>query len=130
MDSDERKLTVAATGDSMISKRSSVFREEEFLSAINIIRNADAAFTNCETTFHNYESFPMKTRGFGTLLSAKPFLAEELKWVGFNLVALPNSHMVDDFGPYGMFSTMVTLDSLGITYAGGGRDLDEAGAPK
>lgn len=125
----DSELTVAATGDSMISRRISILREEEVLSAIRVIQNADVAFTNCEILFHNYESFPMKTTGFATFMAAEPSMAEELKWAGLNLLSLPNNHTMD-FGPYGMFSTMETLDKLKITYAGVGRSLDEAGEPK
>jgi len=123
------ELTIAATGDSMISRRISVLKEEEFLSAIKVIQNADVGFTNCEILFHSYESFPMKTTGFATFMAADPSMAEELKWAGFNLLSLPNNHTMD-FGHYGMFSTMETLDRLKMTYAGVGRSLDEAGEPK
>ena len=125
----QNELTVAATGDSMISRQISVLREEEFLSVIKVLQNADVAFTNCEILFHNYESFPMKTTGFATFMAADPSMAEELKWAGFNLLALPNNHTMD-YGHYGMFSTMGTLDKLKMTYAGAGRSLDEAGEPK
>jgi len=125
----EDELTVAATGDSMISRRISVLKEEEFLSAIKVTQNADVAFTNCEILFHNYESFPMKTTGFATFMAADPSMAEELKWAGFNLLALPNNHSMD-YGHHGIFSTMETLDRLKMVHAGAGRSLDEAGEPK
>lgn len=123
------KFKFVATGDSMVAKRISVRKETEFLSVIDIIRNADIAFTNCEAIFHKYHSFPMLTLGFATALSAEPAMAKELKWAGFSLASLTNTHTMD-FGPYGMFSTMKVLDELGIVHAGVGRCLDVAGEPK
>ncbi|MBA7563966.1 hypothetical protein ES708_05628 [subsurface metagenome] len=123
------QLTVVATGDSMISKKVSVLKDDEFLSVIKIARNADVVFGSCESLFHNHDSFPMVARGFGVAMGAKPSMAQELKWVGFNLLSLSNTHSMD-FGSYGMFSTMETLEKLDIVYAGVGKDLDEAGEPK
>ena len=44
-------FTLALTGDSIIMQRLSPFAEPEFTGLINLVRGADAAFTNLETLF-------------------------------------------------------------------------------
>ena len=48
-------LTIALTGDSIIMQRVSVYKEPESTRLFDLIRGADAAFTNLETLFHDYE---------------------------------------------------------------------------
>ena len=48
-------FTLALTGDSIINQRLSVFKEPEFTKLFDMIRAADAAFTNLETLFLDYE---------------------------------------------------------------------------
>lgn len=126
---DEQEIVVAATGDSMISRRISVNKETQQIA--EIIREADVRFTNCEMLFHKCESYPMP-RASGparTMMHAEPKIVKELSWIGFNLASLCNTHTMD-YGPQGMFSTMEALEDAGIVYAGAGRDLDEAREPK
>jgi len=127
--SEENGLVVAAVGDSMISRRLSVHRESD--PVVELLRRADVAFTNCEITFHHYESYPMvrTSKGAETMMCAEPLMAGELARIGIDLVSLSNSHALD-FGPPGMFSTMKALEESNIVFAGVGRDLDEAGEPK
>jgi poly-gamma-glutamate synthesis protein (capsule biosynthesis protein) len=128
MSDQTRKIAVAATGDSMISRRISVHKESEPVA--KIIREADARFTNCEMLFHNCESYPMpRTIGIGSNMCAEPSIAKELAWIGFNIASLCNNHTCD-YGSQGIFSTMKALDDAGIVYSGVGRDLDEAMEPK
>lgn len=125
---EDQEIVVAATGDSMISRQVSVYKETE--EVIKIIRDADVAFTNCESLFHKCESYAMpRTEGVGTMMYAEPVLARELAWAGFKMTSLCNNHAMD-YGPVGMFSTMNALNDAGIVCAGAGRDLDEAREPK
>ena len=48
-------FVLALTGDSIITRRLSVFSEPAFTRIIELIRGADAAFTNLEMLLHNYE---------------------------------------------------------------------------
>lgn len=121
-----QELVIAATGDSMISRRISSYKKCEPVR--NLIKGADVGFTNCEMLFHNCESYPMVT-GIGTAMYAEPFMAEELAWIGFDMATLSNSHSLD-YGPIGMFSTVNALQESGLICAGVGRDLDEAREPK
>jgi poly-gamma-glutamate capsule biosynthesis protein CapA/YwtB (metallophosphatase superfamily) len=120
-------LILASTGDSLITRRLSTNMEEEFLSVVDLIRGADVAFTNLETTVHDYEGYPAAQSG-GAWMVSPPHVAEELKWAGFNLLSFANNHTMD-WSVGGMFSTMSNLDRAGLTHAGTGKDLAEARRP-
>jgi poly-gamma-glutamate synthesis protein (capsule biosynthesis protein) len=118
------RYTFALTGDSIITRKLSVYEEPEFLSMIERIRSADAAFTNIEMLFHDYESYPMSSSG-GTYMRAQPELVKELAWAGFDLGGLANNHS-GDYGPQAMLLTEKYVREAGITAAGVGRSLAEA----
>ncbi len=54
----DEPFTLALTGDSIIMQRLAVFKEPQFTGLFDLIRGADAAFTNLETLFHDYEMPP------------------------------------------------------------------------
>lgn len=117
-------LTMVLTGDSIITRRLSVYSEPEFLRLMEIIRAADVAFTNLEILFHDYEPYPMHESG-GTYLRAQPSLIKELVWAGFDMVSRANNH-AGDFGVLGMELTTKYVDEAGLVQAGVGRSLAEA----
>jgi hypothetical protein len=86
----EKVFSMALTGDSIITRKLSVFEEPEFLKMIELIRGADMAFTNLEMLFHDYEPFPMHESG-GTYMRAEPALVNELVWAGFDMVSRANN---------------------------------------
>lgn len=45
------------------------------------------------------------------------------------VLSLANNHIMD-YGPEGLFDTIAALDAAGIAYAGAGRDIDQARAPR
>jgi len=120
-------ISIVATGDSLATMRISAYDEESYLSMLRILRSADVSFTNLEMLLGNFESAPAAESG-GTYVMAQPFMAEELKWMGFNLYATANNHSVD-FGEGGILSTTRVLNHLGLTHAGVGRNLAEARSP-
>ena len=86
-------FTIAATGDSIITRRLSIHDEERFLSLVKIIRDADVAFTNLEISLHDYKGYPVADSG--THVIAEPLMAEELKWMGFDILSRANNHSID-----------------------------------
>ena len=122
--SQEDAFTIALTGDSIITRRLSVYREPEFLEMIELIRSADAAFTNLEMLFHDYEPYPMYQSG-GTYMRAEPALAKELSWAGFDMVSRANNH-TGDYGVLGMRLTTKYVLEAGLVHAGAGESLAEA----
>jgi poly-gamma-glutamate capsule biosynthesis protein CapA/YwtB (metallophosphatase superfamily) len=122
--SDEQIFTVALTGDSIITRKLSVYNEPEFLQMIELLRRADIAFTNLEVLFHDYEPFPMHQSG-GTYMRADPALTRELVWAGFDMVSRANNH-AGDYGIQGMHLTTKYLDEAGLVHAGVGDSLPGA----
>jgi poly-gamma-glutamate synthesis protein (capsule biosynthesis protein) len=121
---DSDLYTMALTGDAIITRRLSVYREPEFLRMIELVRDADVAFTNLEMLFHDYEPYPMHSSG-GTYMRAEPELAKELVWAGFDLVSLANNH-TGDYGADGMRLTLQHARAAGLVGAGAGENLHEA----
>jgi poly-gamma-glutamate capsule biosynthesis protein CapA/YwtB (metallophosphatase superfamily) len=133
---DERRITmqenfkIAVTGDAIINRRISICKEKAFLSLINIIRDADVAYTNFETLIHDYdgpEVYPGPDPGWTSMRSPR-FVAKELKWAGFNLLSLASNHSLD-YCYGGLKSTRKVLQEEEIIYAGTGNDLGEAREP-
>jgi poly-gamma-glutamate synthesis protein (capsule biosynthesis protein) len=120
----DERFTMALTGDSIITRRLSVYDEPEYLRMIELIRDADVAFTNLEVLFHDYETYPMAISG-GTWMRAAPELARELTWAGFDLVSRANNH-TGDYGVEGMRITSRHVREAGLTDAGVGESLAEA----
>lgn len=121
-------LRLALTGDSIITRKMSVYEEPEFLEMIELIRGADLAFTNVEILFHDYETYPMSSSG-GTYMRAQPELVSEFAWAGFDLGSLANNHS-GDYGPPAMLMTQKYVREAGIVAAGVGGSLAEARAAK
>jgi poly-gamma-glutamate synthesis protein (capsule biosynthesis protein) len=117
-------MTMALTGDAIITRRLSTYREPGFLQMIEMIRGADAAFTNLEMLFHDYEPYPMHQSG-GTYMRAEPALVKELVWAGFDLVSMANNH-TGDYGVDGMRLTRRYVEAAGLVGAGVGEELAEA----
>ncbi len=118
------EFTLALTGDSIITRRLSVFDEPHYRRLVELIRGADASFTNLEMLFHDYEPFPMNESG-GTYMRAEPALLKELVWAGFDLVSRANNH-AGDYGVDGLRLTSRHVAAAGLVEAGVGENLDEA----
>lgn len=124
-----RVITLAATGDCLITRRLSIYDDERFISLIKLLREADAAFGNLEMTLPERGAHPAPTGPCGDLnLMADSFIADELKWAGFTAMSLANNHALD-YGIEGMYTTARQLERVGIAHAGTGRNLAEARAP-
>ncbi len=120
----DEPFTLALTGDSIIMQRLSVFKEPEFTRLFDLIRGADAAFTNLETLFHDYEMPPAHESG-GTWMRTDPPILKELVWAGFDLVSRANNH-AGDFGTLGAQITSRYVRDAGLVEAGVGNSLSEA----
>jgi len=117
-------VSFALAGDSIITRRLSIYQEPAFLRLIDLVRGADVAFTNLEMLFHDYESYPMHESG-GTWMRADPALVRELTWAGFDLVSRANNH-AGDYGVAAMRLTTKYVREAGLVQAGVGDSLAEA----
>lgn len=125
--SGEPVWSLAATGDSIITRRISVYDDEPFTRLIEIIRKADVAFTNLECQlfrFSEFKGYPQAENGGGYELGP-PEAGADLKWAGFDLINRANNHTTD-YGIEGMFETSKVLDAVGLVHAGIGRNAGEA----
>src|SRR5579884_1744396 len=124
------RFTLAITGDSTVNMRISTCQDPGFLSLIDIIRGADAAFTHVEATMHEFagpELYPAAEGGWVWMRSPS-FAAEELRWAGFDIVSLASNHSLD-YSYGGLFASWKALKAAGLVHAGTGRNLAEARAP-
>ena len=119
-----QEITLALTGDAIITRRLSVYDEPDFLEMVELIRGADAAFTNLEILFHDYEPYPAHQSG-GTWMRGDPRLADELVWAGFDMVSRANNH-TGDYGVEGLRLTTRYVEEAGLVHAGAGESLAEA----
>ncbi len=117
-------MTMALTGDSIITQRLSPFQEPAYLDMVNLIREADLAFTNLEMLLHDYEGYPSAQSG-GTYMRGDPILARELAWAGFDMVSRANNH-TGDYSVESMRTTDKYLGEAGIVHAGTGYSLQQA----
>jgi poly-gamma-glutamate capsule biosynthesis protein CapA/YwtB (metallophosphatase superfamily) len=117
----------ALTGDAIINRRLSTFRAPGVNDMFEVIRKADAAFTNFETLIHDFNISGAQQSG-GTYMGSPRFITDELAWAGFDLLGLANNH-VNDFGVDGMRSTVAALSKTNFVYAGVGENLALARKP-
>ena len=123
-------LTIAVAGDCIINRRISVYSEERFRSLVQVIREADVAYAHLETLIHDYdgpETYPAAESGW-TWMRSPPFVAAELKWLGFHMVSLACNHSLD-YSYGALYSTRTALREAGLVCAGTGRNLGEAREP-
>ena len=118
------EFSFALTGDSIITRKLSVYSEPTFTRIIDLVRGADVAFTNLEMLFHDYEPYAMNESG-GTYMRAEPALVKELVWAGFDMVSRANNH-AGDYGVLGMNLTSKYVAEAGLVQAGVGQSLAEA----
>ncbi len=127
------KLTLAAAGDCQTTTRHSPCKDPRFLELVELLRSVDVAYANEEMVIHNFgpNCFPRgkRNRGdIGTVTHAPPFVADELKWMGIDMVSVASNHACDwMFG--GLKETIDNLDRVGLIHAGTGMNLAEARAP-
>ena len=125
--SESGNVTIALAGDTMLTRKLTLFTEERFLKLREILRGADAAFANLEGTVHTWdEGTPGITQG--TFMTTDPKLLEDLKWLGVNMVSCANNHAFD-YGEGGVLANIKHLDQAGLAHAGTGQNLAEARAP-
>ncbi|MEX2314125.1 MAG: CapA family protein, partial [Thermomicrobiales bacterium] len=115
------ELRLALTGDSLITRRISVYEDEPTTQLLALLREADVSFTNLETVPNNFQGYPVEESG-GAHLGAHEWVLDELVSAGINLFATPNNHSLNYAIP-GLLALIDILDQRGLAYAGIGRNL-------
>jgi poly-gamma-glutamate synthesis protein (capsule biosynthesis protein) len=122
------RMTLAAVGDCIITRKISHRRDPDFLALVDLLRGADCAWGNCELVFADYREVYPAPKGGDPHTIAPPWGADELAFLGIDFVGVANNHILD-FGNEGLFSTLANLERVGIPYAGAGPDLAAASRP-
>ena len=126
-ESSEGNITIAVAGDSMITRPMSMYKEEQFLELVTLLRSADASIVNLEMLFHDYE-MSWQNKETVSFQVSDPSNLKELQWMGFSAVTTANNHSYD-YSESGFLATLKHCKEVGLLQAGGGRNLDEARAP-
>jgi poly-gamma-glutamate capsule biosynthesis protein CapA/YwtB (metallophosphatase superfamily) len=121
------EMVFVATGDSIINRRLSTSALPGVDRMFDLIRKADAAFTNFETQIHDFNLAGAQQSG-GTYMGSPRYVTDELAWAGFDLLGLANNH-ANDYGVDGLRSTLAALAQTKFTYAGVGENLAMARRP-
>lgn len=125
----ESEISISAVGDIMLgSWVVDVIKKEgidyPFLETRHHLKSSDIAIGNLEAPFTlDGEPFEKKFN-----FKVPPSYAKGLLMGGISVVTLANNHMLD-YGDTGLFSTLETLNNVGIDYSGAGRTIDEAHKP-
>ncbi|MBI2858431.1 MAG: CapA family protein [Chloroflexi bacterium] len=123
-------FTLAITGDLVINRRISTYKNEGFLALIKAIRDADVAYSHLEELIHDHdgpEVYPAAESG-GRWVRAPRFIPDELKWAGIDIVSHASNHTLD-YSYGGLYSTLKALDEAGLPHAGTGMNLGDARSP-
>lgn len=97
--------------------------ESLFSNVKPVVEHCDYSIVNFECPIRITEGGGIKKAGPTLKCSAKS--VDALKFAGFNCVTLANNHFYDQ-GEKGVNETIQTLNNAGVTYVGGGKNLEEA----
>ncbi len=119
-------ISMMFSGDTLISRALTPFREKAFLDLRSLLRSADVRFSNGEILFHDYEDQPGYPSGMS--VRCDPKFIQDLQWLGINLLSCANNHAYD-FGAGGVLTNIRNLDAANLAHSGTGRNYAEAVAP-
>jgi poly-gamma-glutamate synthesis protein (capsule biosynthesis protein) len=120
-------LSLFVAGDAIITQPWSQVEEPDFLRLVDEIREADVAVVNLEMLIHEFKGYP-QALVLGTHMAARPIIAKELAWAGFDMVGHANNHTYD-YGDIGVLENLEHVRQAGLVLAGSGEDLQRARAP-
>ena len=120
-------ITMALAGEALITRSLRPFREPNYLRLLELIRGADVSFVNLEMIFHDFEGSPHE-QSKGTYMRAAPELAEDVKWMGFDIVSSAMNHAFD-YLTEGVMVNLANLRRAGLVSAGTGKNLSMARSP-
>jgi poly-gamma-glutamate capsule biosynthesis protein CapA/YwtB (metallophosphatase superfamily) len=124
-----RGWKVAVAGECMLSRTFAMHSEPEFLKIREIMHAADVCYGHLEMNFGDFSVHcPARGDWIGSFMLADPAIAKDLRWLGIDIMSLPNNHSLD-YGASGLLSTIKHCREAGLVCAGTGRDLEEAREP-
>src|SRR5471030_432732 len=120
-------LRLLLSGDSILQRRLRSRTDTELSPLFDKVREADVAFTNLEVLANDYRGDPALESG-GSHFGAPAWVLEELTEAGFDLFATATNHALD-YGVAGLVHTIEALEARGLSFAGVGRNLEDARRP-
>ncbi len=131
-DKADGSLRINFWGDISLQHPISRCTHPDFVCLRDVLAQGGLNFANLECTLQDGEDWPAFIAGQGGFgspyLGIGPWLANELRELGFKTVFTANNHS-SDFGEGGILTTIGYLDRAGIHHAGTGTNLSEATAP-
>lgn len=121
-------MKIALVGDLFISRPITSVEMGALAPIREILSSCDCSFGNLETAILRVNEAPPSMFPGGGYAMADPACLCGLRELGFNLFSAANNHSMD-YGEKGILKTCENLRSLGLPFAGIGRDLQEASAP-
>jgi poly-gamma-glutamate capsule biosynthesis protein CapA/YwtB (metallophosphatase superfamily) len=121
-------IEVLATGDAIVAHRVSLNPDPDFVRLVDLVRSTDVSIANVEMVFPGEQRRPSTTM-HGIPLGVDPDLLGELQWFGFDMYGMANNHATD-YGTDGLVASLEHLDHRRMAYAGAGRTLRLARAPR
>jgi poly-gamma-glutamate capsule biosynthesis protein CapA/YwtB (metallophosphatase superfamily) len=121
------ELRIALTGDSIVQRRLLTRKDAMLRPLFDLIRGADISFTNLEVVPNDFGGDPVLESG-GSHFGAPAWVLDELSEAGFDLFAAATNHSLD-YGISGLLRGIEALEQRGLSYAGIGRNLEEARRP-
>ncbi|MBV9834936.1 MAG: CapA family protein [Alphaproteobacteria bacterium] len=120
-------LRLLLTGDSILQRRLQSRADGLLAPLFDRVRAADVAFTNLEVLANDYRGDPALESG-GSHFGAPAWVLDELVDAGFDLFATATNHSLD-YGVSGLLHTIEALETRGLSFAGTGRNLEDARRP-
>ncbi len=121
------KMTMTATGDSILNQGFQDGGYEGFEAVKAYIGKGQARFANLETCVTDGTTYASANSG-GTWLTCPPRVLDKLLTFGFNFLGFANNHTMD-WGPDGLLQTLANARERNMPIAGAGKDLAEAASP-
>jgi len=118
-------FTLTVVGDIIQTNPITQRTDPAVRSILDPILESDVAFGNMESNFGDYRN---AIKGIGGLQGCKE-VAEDVKKMGFGLVARSSNHSTDQ-GVEEMLKSNQFLQEAGVVYAGTGTNLEDARAPQ
>ncbi|HJR98354.1 MAG TPA: CapA family protein [Actinomycetota bacterium] len=138
VDGDERttlrdSFTIAVAGDCIVTRPllPMVGVDRPFAEVVSLLRGADAAFGNLETSIVDLADTAAVPSGLPDdwAVRAQPDCALDLRALGFDVFGRANNHSTD-WGVGGLLETGLWLDEAALVHAGAGVTSAAARAPR
>lgn len=117
-------LSLALVGQALIKRPVAGTQDPGFERVLEVLRQSDHRFTNFEGSIEGrFGGVRRKDKYFAI---SEPAVLEDLRTLGFDMLALSNNHAYD-FGEGGVLSTLEETERRGFVTAGAGESLRAAG---